>query len=163
MSRNEVVVFDSIRKSNLPSEEKSALQRWAESMVGPIAKTRPRDAAGGFLSAFRQGSEGVATAAALAYLHVNNESGLDVAGVPIDGVGGGALLAASALMGHSELGTDARNIGNDGLTIWSFRMMTNFFAERRKAAGKALPSHLIPGARPSGVKNDPIIAAATNL
>lgn len=132
--------------------------------MGPVSQVRAKDAPGGALSAFRQGSEGLATAAALAFVHVNNPGGLDVRGIPVDGVGGAGLLAASVFMGHSELASDARNIGNDALTVWGFRKMTDFFADRRAASGRALPAHLTPGNNMSGnVDNDPIVATARGL
>ncbi len=162
---NDMVVFDSMLRSNMQPEEKSQIRRWAESMLGPITQVRAKDATGGALSAFRQGSEGLATAAALAWVHVNSKTGLDVAGVPIDGASGGGLLLASVFMGHSELSADARNIGNDALTVWGFRKMTDFFADRRLASGRTLPNHLTrPGSHVSGdVNNDPIVSAASDL
>lgn len=163
MGTNDIVVFDSMLRSNLQPKEKSTIRKWAESVIGPMTDVRVKDAPGGALSAFRQGSEGLATAGLLAFVHVNTEEGLDYKGLPLDGVGGAALLGLSAFMGHSELGSDARNIGNDALVVWSYRKMADFFADRRMASGRALPSHLRPGSQSRSAENDPIISAARNL
>jgi len=161
----DVVVYDQVMRSNLQPEEKSIIRKWAEQMIGPLTDTRIRDMPGGALSAARQGAEGMLAAGVLAYIHVNNETGLDIKGVPVDGLAGAFLLGASAFMGHSELSSDARNFGNDALTICFFRKASDFFAERRKVQGKALHAHLTPGnPRPShDAKSDPIVSFSESL
>lgn len=161
----DIVVYDSISRSNMPvDEKKSAIRQWVEGMLGPIQEVRAKDAPGGVLTVARQTSESAMTAGALAFLHVNAPTGLDVGGVPLDGAGGAIVAGASALMGHSELASDARNIGTAGVTVWSFRKMTEFFTKQKIAKGHALPSHLIPGSRVSGdISNDPVVQAAASL
>jgi hypothetical protein len=162
--KDDAYVFERMLRSNMQPEEKSTLAKWAEMVLGPISDIRIKDAPGGALSAIRQGSEGLAVAALAAYAHVNLPTGLDVKGAPIDGVGGVALLACSAFMGHSELGTDARNLASDAMTICAFRKLTDVFARARASAGKSLFPHLVPGGSFSGnPANDPVAAAAADL
>lgn len=160
-------VYENMLKSNLQPEEKHVLREWAEKMVGPLqslSDVRIKDAPGGFLSAFRQGSEGVALAAGLAFLQVNVKGGLDVHGIPVDGAGGLGLLLASAFMGHSELGTDARNLGQDATLICAYRKLVDGFSRARVASGRELYAHLQPGAKYAGhPANDPVAAAAADL
>ena len=156
--------YENMLKSNLQPEEKSMIREWAQKMLGPLemlGDIRVKDAPGGMLSAFRQGSEGLALAAACAFVHVNVRGGLDVKGVPLDGAGGLGLLLASAFMGHSELGTDARNLGQDATLIFAFRKLTDTFALARAKSGRELYEHLRPGAEYAGHSaKDPVAAAA---
>ena len=160
-------VYERMLKSNLQPEEKNVLKEWAREMIGPlksIREIRVHDAPGGVLSAFRQGSEGLALAALLAFAHVNVRGGLDVKGIPLDGAGGFGLLLASAFMGHSELGTDARNLGQDATVICAFRKFVDGFSQARMASGRELYSHLTPGKRSTGhPASDPVAAAAQDL
>lgn len=155
--------YQRMLKSNLQPEEKNVIKQWAKDVLGLTSDMRIHDAPGGLLSAFRQGSEGLALAAGLAYVHVNVKNGLDVRGVPLDGASGAALLLASAFMGHSELGTDARNLGQDALMICAFRKMVDAFALQRVQAGRALYDHLQPGKGGGWPANDRVAAAAANL
>ena len=159
--------YEAALKSNLQPEEKNTIRQWAEQMIGPLQTLRDvriQDAPGGLLSAFRQGSEGVALAGLLAFAHVNLRDGLDVRGVPVDGAAGFAVLLMSAFLGHSELGTDARNLGQDATLICAYRKMVDGFSRARRASGRELYDHLQPGAGPSGhPANDPVAAAAADL
>ncbi len=159
--------YESVLKSNLQPEEKNTIKQWAEQMIGPLQSLRDvriQDAPGGVLSAFRQGSEGIALAGLLAFAHVNLRDGLDVRGVPVDGAAGLAVLIASAFLGHSELGTDARNLGQDATLICAYRKLVDGFSRARLASGRELYNHLQPGVGPSGhPANDPVAAAASDL
>jgi hypothetical protein len=164
----EVVLYDSIRQSNIPREEKSQLRQWFEGTVGnALTQVRPRGQVRSGLSAFRQSSESLLTGAVLGALNVELKNGLDVHGVPVDGVAGVILTAASAVAGDSEFGPDARNIGTQCLGIWSFRQTTDLLAEKRLAKGKTLPPHLThSGAKVAGESNvagDPIVQASKVL
>lgn len=156
--------YQNMLKSNLQPEEKSIIKQWAEKIEGPleiIKDIRVQDAPGGILSAVRQGSEGIAMAATLAFLQVNVKGGLDVRGVPVDGVGGLAVMGASAFMGHSELGTDARNLGQDATVICAYRKFVDAFSRMRLASGRELYPHLMPGHQYNGTPaNDPVAQAA---
>lgn len=160
-------VYENMLKSNLQPEEKHVLREWAERMVGPLetlSKVRIQDAPGGLLSVARQTTEGFGMAALLAYLQVNVNGGLDVRGVPLDGAGGFVLSLASAFMGHSELGTDARNLGQDATLICAYRKLVDGFSRARVRNGRELYAHLQPGAKPPGhPANDPVAAAGADL
>ncbi len=160
-------VYENMLRSNLQPEEKNMIADWAKKMIGPLETLRDiriQDAPGGFLSAFRQGSEGVLLAAALAYAHANLRGGLDVRGVPVDGAAGFAVMLASAFMGHSELGTDARNLGQDATVICTYRKLLDGFIRSRQEHGRELYAHLMQGNRPaSQPANDPVAAAAAGL
>lgn len=157
-------IYDRVLRSNLQEDEKSSFRKFFDQALEPLANVRVQDAPGGILSAIRQGSEGLLVAAAHAYAHVNLPNGCDIGGVPVDGAGGAAILAASAFMGHSELGTDARNIGQDLTLLYANRMLTDAFARQRIASGKALPPHLTPGyTAPSGDPSDPVMQAEADL
>jgi hypothetical protein len=162
--KDDFKVYNRMLQSNLKPEEKSTLAQWAQTVLGPISDIRIKDAPGGALSAIRQGSEGLSIAALAAYVHVNMPTGLDVKGAPLDGVGGLALLAASAFMGHSELGTDARNVGGNAMAVCAFRKLTDTFARARLSAGKALYPHLVPGSSlAADSASDPVSQAAADL
>ena len=160
-------VYEAAMKSNLQPAEKNAIQQWAEKMLGPLEVLRDvriQDAPGGLMSVFRQTSEGLGLAAIAAYLHVNVKGGLDVRGAPVDGFAGGLLALMSAFMGHSELGTDFRNVGQDLTLICAFRRMQDFFAQQRLRSGRELYPHLMVGAVQTGrPDSDPVAAAAANL
>lgn len=158
--------YERVMKSNLQPEEKSQVRQWAEQMLGPleaIGNIRAEDAPGGFLSVARQSSEGLMMAGLAAYAHVNVKNGLDVRGIPVDGAGGLGLAIASAFMGHSQLGTDARNFGVNGMTICAFRKFVDIFARARLARGRDLYPHLMPGYTSGQAANDPVAAAAADL
>ncbi len=157
-------VYQRVLQSNLQPQEKSAIARWVSDAMATVTNIRPKDAPGGVLAAFRQGSESAVVAIGAAYAHVNLPDGLDVAGVPLDGASGAVSLAASAFMGHSELGSDARTVGSFGVGLCTFRKMVDVFARQRLASGRALGSHLTPGARHApGAANDPVAQAEADL
>lgn len=160
-------VYEAAMKSNLQAPEKHAIQQWAEKMIGPLEVLRDirvQDAPGGLMSAFRQTSEGLMLAAGLAYLHVNVKNGLDVRGVPVDGAIGMGLAIASGFLGHSELGTDFRNVGQDATLICAFRKLSDVFARQRLSSGRDLYDHLRPANQYTGrPDSDPVAAAAADL
>ena len=158
--------YQRMLKSNLQPEEKSEIRKWAESMLGPldaISQIRVQDAPGGMLSAARQTSEGLMLAGVLAFAQVNVKGGLDVRGVPMDGAGGLGLVLASAFMGHSELGTDARNLGQDAMTICAYRKLVDVFVRARSSRGREIYEHLRPGGSSGHPANDAVAAAVNDL
>ncbi len=168
---NAMALYDSVLSSNLPVQEKSQLRRFFEKMTDSPLALRPTGRhAHGAMSAVRQGSEALVTGMGLGAIHVMAKNGLDVGGVPIDGAGGFALLAASAFAANSDMAPDARNIGSTGVGIFGFRATTEFLVQKRLSKGLAIPSHLshtskIAGENdgPASVENDPIVRAAKNV
>jgi hypothetical protein len=156
-------VYERVLQSNLQPEEKSSVARWMADALGSVSSIRVQDAPGGILSALRAGSESGGLGIGLAYLHVNLPTGLDFGNVPVDGASGAALLAASAFMGHSELGSDARNLGAAALTICTYRKMVDVFARARMASGRKLGAHLMPNVGAPGAPDDPVAGVESEL
>lgn len=170
MLPGDIIVYDSLTGNTIPTrEEKSVMRRWFESSVLGNPKLRPGDHVKGGLSAFRKTTEALGTGAALAAIHVETEGGLDKFGVPIDGVAGAALTIGSAIWPNSEVSGDARDIGADALTVWSFRKTSDLLIEKRIASGRAVPRHLSPAnrvmseERSNAAGEDPIVDAARAL
>lgn len=169
MFPRDLVLYDSLQGNGIPTrEEKSAMRQWFERSFLPTIPIRPGDQIKGGLSAFRKGTEALGTGAALALVHVETEGGLDKFGIPVDGVGGAIALIGSAFFPNSEVSPDARDIGADALTVWSFRKTTDLLVEKRISNGKAVPRHLSPANRIEGENSgsageDPIVNAARAL
>lgn len=165
----DLVIYDSLNSNGIPTkEEKSMMRQWLERAVlgKPI---NPSAHVKGGLSAFRKTTEAIGTGAALAAIHVETDGGLDKFGIPLDGVGGALLTIGSAIWPNSEVSSDARDIGADALTIWSFRKTSDLLVEKRMAAGRAVPRHLSPANKLANEEKshvageDPIVNAARAL
>lgn len=168
MLPGDLVIYDALTGNAIPTrEEKSAMRRWFERSVLSNVPLRPGDQIKGGLSAFRKTTEALGTGAALAVIHVESEGGLDKFGVPLDGLAGAALTVGSVVFPNSEVSPDARDIGADAITVWSFRKTCDLLVEKRIASGKAVPRHLSPANKIHGEDNaaseDPIINAARAL
>lgn len=166
---DDIVVYDSLSGNAIPTrEEKSVMRRWFESSV-LSGRIKPGAHVKGGLSAFRKGTEALGAGAVLAAIHVETDGGLDKFGMPVDGIGGAMALAGSAIWPDAEVSSDARDLGADALTVWSFRKTTDWLVERRIANGRAIPRHLSPVNRLSKEEQstvageDPIVNAAKNL
>src|SRR3954463_16365018 len=109
MARAELALYDSVLSSNLPATEKTQLRKWFERMTGESLSTIRPSAAQlhGGLSAFRQGTESLATGIALGALNAS-EIGMDPKGIPVDGLLGFAGLIGSAIGAKSDMAPDAR-------------------------------------------------------
>jgi hypothetical protein len=170
MAREELALYDSILASNIPRQDKSQLRRWFERMTGelPVAvRPTPRQIHG-TLSAFRQGTESLATGVLLGVANAELPGGLDFYGVPLDAALGGAGLLGSALAAGSDMAPDARNIGSVGLGVFGMRMTTKLLVEKKLAAGRPMPRHLAYGSKIHGdsepiAADDPIVKAADDL
>ena len=169
MARAELALYDSVLSSNMPAERKSEMRKWVERITGDsLATIRPSAAQlHGGLSAFRQGTESMATGLALGALNAT-DIGMDPKGIPVDGVLGFAGLIGSAFAAHSDMAPDARNIGSVSVGIFGFRMSTKFLVEKRLASGRPLPKHLnytasVHGEGATSTSDDPIVKAADAL
>jgi len=172
MRPGEIMLYDSVLSSNLPTQEKSALRKLFEKATGsaivPSFSRASKHVHGG-LSAFRQGSEGLLSGAALGFIHAEVKGGLDAPGFPVDGALGALLTIGSAIGAESEVAPDARNVGSTCLGVWSFRATMNLLTEKKLAKGKAIPSHLTPGAKIAGESpsdigaEDPILRVAKTM
>lgn len=165
-----LALYDSVLSSNLSPNVKSDLRRWFEGATGmrlsvPSAGKIAHHAKRG-MSAVRQSGEAVITGGILGLIHVEGKTGLDVFGVPVDAILWGLATFGGIAAGEHELGADSLNVAADCLTVFSFRMTTNFLTARKVAKGQAVPSHLIPGSKIHGesvMGEDPILRAARNI
>lgn len=169
MARAELALYDSVLSSNMPAERKSEMRKWVERITGTdLATIRPSSSQiHGGLSAFRQGTESMATGLALGALNAS-DIGMDPKGIPVDGVLGFAGLIGSAWAAQSDMAPDARNIGSVSVGIFGFRMSTKFLVEKRLAAGRPLPKHLnytasVHGEGAASASDDPVVRAADAL
>lgn len=168
-SGSDIAIYDSLTGNVIPTrEEKSAMRRWFENSV-MTGKIRPGEHVKGGLNAFRKTTEALGTGAILAAVHVETEGGLDKFGMPLDGISGALLSIGSAIWPNSEVSPDARDIGADALTVWSFRKTTDLLVEKRIASGRAVPRHLSPANRVAeetsnaAGEEDPILRTARGL
>ena len=169
MKAQDLALYDSLEGNTIPSkQERSIMRRWFESAITG-ARVNPAPYVKGGLSTFRKTTEAISTGAALAAIHVETNGGLDKFGYPLDGIGGALLAIGSTFWPNTEVSNDARDIGADALTVYSFRKTTDFLVERRMNNGKSIPQHLSPAHRltrdeKSNVAGeDPIVNAAKAL
>lgn len=160
MANTDILVYDSLAKSNIPVREKNQITSWIEKVSGlPLAAPRRRavvDEGISFLNTFRQYSEGSLVGAALGAVHA--EFGLDVKGVAVDGTAGVAAGIGSVLLGGS---TDLVNIGSHASCVYSFRKIHALRSEMIRAKGGVPRGVAQQGAAMAGESDeDPIVTAA---
>lgn len=149
-----------------------ALTKWFGEMTGKVEDgarstglaKKHVDAAG---HAIRQYAESGLTGAVLGAISAEGVTGLDVKGVPVDGVAAAAgFLGSMALANHEDgLGHDARNVGAAAFTVLTFRKTEALMHEKKQAALHGDdPNYAHDGDRVSlGRDHDPILAAAAAL
>lgn len=145
MSIPSTITFDSLAKSNMPSEQKSALQRWYDSSKGPgggnplaLAKLHVKAAGEGL----RAGGESILVGGILGAVHAKLPGGLDVKpsatstrAVPVDAVAGVLGLLAGTFMAQEECGKDLANAGAACLAVFSFRKSNDLVVKMTQAKG----------------------------
>jgi hypothetical protein len=151
---DDALVLHSIGQSNLPPEKKSLIRRWYDQVTGGVSSLAAQRVSGHVRETghvIRSGGEALITGAALGM--IDADMGLDVKGVPIDGLVAGAGFLACIYMAHDPYGicADMRNIGSDALTVLSYRK-SKAWRER----GKAIVAH-------GESVDDPIALAARDL
>ena len=168
---SDLVLYDNVLSSNLPSTAKSEMRRWFERTTGHSLALPAMGKLGHHLkrgvSAMRQSGEAGITGGLLGLIHSEAKTGLDVHGVPVDALLWALATVGSVAAADHELGTDAANIGANCLAVFSFRMTTNFIVRRKVAKGQAVPVHLIPGSAVHGESSvhgeDPILKVAREI
>lgn len=176
-SPTDMVVYDSIRSSNIPRGEKSMIRRWFETMNDMV----PGRSDGGYyyggndtpsrlsevVNVARSTGENVIVGGLLAYLHTELKTGLDVGKVPVDGTMGAIAKAASILAPGSEVSTDVKNIANSAVSIYCFRKFYDMLAAKKLAEGGTVGGKFGPQQNASIAgedgDEDPVVAAARNL
>jgi hypothetical protein len=125
--------------------------------------------------ALRQGGESLLVGGLLGAAHAHFATGLDYRKVPIDAVVGVAGLAAGIAMAHEGVGSDLRNVGASGLTVFAFRKGNELMAQKMVSKGQAVGGKL--GTKVAGElgtdygaefgsdigAEDPIVAMARSL
>lgn len=163
MANTDILVYDSLQRSNIPVREKNVITSWIEKVSGAALAPRPLsrsravvDEGISFLNTFRQYSEGSLVGVTLGAIHA--EVGLDIKGVPIDGTAGVAAGIGSVLLGGS---TDLVNIGSHASCVYSFRKIHSLRAEMIRAKGGVPYGTTSPGVAMAGESDeDPIVKAA---
>lgn len=167
----DLALYDRVQGSNLPANAKSEMRKWFEKATGTSLSIPSFGKLGHHVkrgvSAMRTSGEAGMTGALLGLIHAEAKTGLDVHGVPMDALLWGITTFGGIAAGDHELGTDAINIGANCLSVFSFRMVTNFLVRRQVAKGKPVPAHLIPGSTIQGQSTvhgeDPILKAARDI
>lgn len=168
MSTADMIVFDSLARSNIPYQEKSLIRRWADAMTGGAASSFMRQqerrygvsAVETFVNVFRQASEQGATGAVLGVLAAKRM--LDVNRVPVDLTAGVTLtgLGLLASLNDRAYGSDLVNVGTAGFTVFGFRKTFSLFADPGASMGGEWDSDSDSS---SETGEDPIVNAAKNL
>ena len=139
-------LYDSLMKSNMsPDAKTGVLDKVFEGIKSTgIEQVKSHALAAGHV--VRSAGESVIVAGALAAAHVELKNGLDVAitlpgqsgkgaVVALDGAVAALGLIGSVALSQHEVGTDLRNAGNTGLSIFTFRKTFAFLSTKKKLAG----------------------------
>jgi len=165
---NEMIVFDSLARSNISHQDKSMIRQWADAMTGGAAsrfmKHQQQEhgitAVETFVHVLRQTLEQPAMGAFLGVLAA--KKCLDYKGVPGDFAAGLTFTGigmAAALSGRGY-GLDLVNLGTSGFTTYAFRKTFGFFA----SAGASMAGEWdADTGNDSNTATDPIVDAAKNL
>lgn len=170
MGLSDIVVYDSVMKSNIPSQEKSAIGKWFERVTN-IVPSRDDEKRSGLskdhvvsaVQAFRQSLESNAVSFGLGALHA--EVGLDVAKVPVDAVAGTLLTIGSVAMAKSEISRDLLNMGVAAQNCFTFRKGHAWAAARKERQGDAPATKMGQVVNIAGEDDseDPIVQVAKTI
>lgn len=162
MALNDIIVFDRNAGSMVPVDSfrgKSEIAKFFKAVTTAVPTGRLRNVGARVSSAARltrQAAEGGIIGGGLGYLHATLPDGLDMLGVPWDAVSGGVFAAASIAMPNSRFAEDMHNNAQSCATVYAFRKVHAFIAEKRKA-GSSKTSRI------AGEGPDPIVTAADKL
>jgi hypothetical protein len=170
MAQSDMVVFDSIARSNAPQNVKSIIREWGDKILDGEGSRYIASRGHNYASRFqvpphgmvREGVESVAIGGLLGAISAARADGMTiktpVANIPADGLFGVVAAVASALLSKSSphLAQDARTASNVGLGIFGYRSAASLTS---KLGFAATPSTKVAG----DFGEDPIIAKARNL
>lgn len=168
MSSMDMIVFDSLARSNMPTREKTSLiRRFADEMTGGRAgnyinraeRSYGHHSVETFLDTFRQASEQPAMGAILGALAAKRM--LDVKKVPVDMAGGLFLTGMGAIFAHKGYSRDLVNLGTANLTVFAFRKVFGLLADH--GASMAGEDDWSSSSSDSDTGADPIVEAAKEL
>lgn len=169
-SLSDIVVYDSVMKSNIPNGEKSLIGKWFEKMTSIVPNSDDSDRRGGGLSkehvitavqALRSSVEGNAVSFGLGVLDA--KVGLDVGKIPLDAAGGVGLTALSIMFAKHEISRDLLNMGNAAGNCFSFRKGHAWAAASQIRQGVE-PASKMGQVNIAGEENDdPIVQVAKTI
>ena len=108
----------------------------------------------------RQFGEGGVVGVVLGALHGNLATGLDVHGVPVDGVAAVVGAIGAVVYAKEEFSHDLRNLGSSSLTILAFRKTNELLHAKGVQSAATSAAH---GEESDVGAEDPIVEAARNL
>jgi hypothetical protein len=158
----DMIVFDSIAQSNLPTAKKSMIMQWYDRLSGGGGSQYLANRGRSVLSSFqapkhglvRSGAESVGIGGVLGAIARCREDGLDVktaiGKVPGDVVLGLFALVAATRMKDSPIAEDVKTAGNIALGIYGYRKAGDLVAKLGFAAEPASTKSVIAG-EPDGI------------
>lgn len=162
----DMIMFDSLARSNLPSREKTSLiRRFADEMTGGRASSyisraerhHGTHSVETFMDTFRQASEQPAMGAILGALAAKRM--LDIRKVPVDFAAGAFLTGMGAIFAHKGYSRDLVNLGTANLTVFAFRKVFGLMA----SPGANVAGDDWGGDDDDDAGVDPIVEAAKSL
>lgn len=167
MGLSDIVVYDSVMKSNIPVHEKSHLRQWFEKMTD-IVPSREHESRGitkehviSAVQAFRQGVESNAVSLSLGVVHA--EVGLDIGKVPVDALTGFVLTGASVALARHEISRDLLNMGMAAGNCFTFRKGFAWATARKARTGGAAASKMGEVNIAGEENEDPIVQVARTI
>lgn len=155
-TRADLTLYDAVASSNLGSQEKSALRRVFDQAMALPDFMRPNvKQVHGALSSMRVGGESIMMGLLLGSMNALRKEGLDIHGVPADLALAVAGLGGSAFAAKSEMAPDARTMGGNALTVFTFRTTDALIRAKRVATGATHAGE--------SVDTDPVVLASRDL
>jgi hypothetical protein len=158
---NGIQLFKNALASDMPKEEKTAIQRMVDRVSNGAAtnylarsgKEISSDQARASIGVCRQIGESLVVGAGLGA--VDSAVGLDIKKIPIDGVAAVLGALGSIITGGSSASVDLSNLAGSASTVYAFRHTKLLMGEKRKVSGTA--------AKVAGDDEDVVVAAARKL
>ena len=134
-----IELFKSVAASDMPREQKTAMQRVFDKLTGGKASDLldkgEVSIGGGHMRALgraaRGNGESYATGVLIGYL--NKKIGPTLGPIALDGSAGGLMSAVSVLLGDHGASIDALNVANACFTAWGIRTGENLVQKRMVA------------------------------
>jgi len=159
-------LFQSIAKSDLSKEDKTATQRLIDRLTGGKIRnyletnnlTIQGDHVHALVEAGRDGSESLVFGALLGEIE-DKLGGLDIGPVPIDLLNAVLFGGVSVALGSNPLGQEARNMMSSSLTIFGFRKWKDIKAKKRMSA----PHVAVHGEEDGAAEADPVLRVGREI
>ncbi len=166
---DDIIVYDSLMRSNIKPAEKSMIGSWFDKVTGgKLAKYDGRhnmsinaDHAINLMQILRTTLESGSTSFALGAVHA--DMGLDLGKVPMDLTLGVASNVVSALLSGHEVSRDFLNLGTAGVDCFAFRKGYEWMAAKKAAKGSAPAVKMGTSKMAGESEDDPIVKVAKSL